>query len=301
MPSLFDLTTSELRKDVVRVVGVSLQVPDDETCRRASAEYGETWRPKANVVIELEPVSYRLATDDTPADETLHTYVRLALTYSSEERGLSVAELASIREQGFYGIPKKKMIQLDRGLIETEDKDLWMPYQRWSKKAALAGFVLDVDANTGQFSTPNVGDLFDTESGSDRFYGGSRSQFITYLVGKTSADYVALPVNERPTVVITRREAATDDEAVTNVPAGSQVVDGPRLISAFEAAGVYGKSVKSLSDATAQQALVARSMRLDPVFANKVITDAADNGDLIVLAVELGAATISDEGTIERA
>lgn len=304
--SLFDKVTQELRRDVVRLVAVSLSVPTPEGCLRALAETGEDWRPKASLVFEFEPMSFRRAFEDsTDVNENLPIYFRLPVTYGSVKNGLTVEALPAIRENGFLGIPKNAMITLDRNLIDRDDKDLWMPFQRWSKRAIVAGLgdLVDYDVSTGQPTSPYIGQLFVTETGQDRFPGGATTygRWMTYVVGKAPKDFVAAPVSERETIFLKRAEAVDEDEPTTSTASVASGVTAAALADGFEAAGLLGKSVTAYDNVEAQQIAAAKAMRFAPVFGTKVITDAADKGELIDYALEIGAITIDDNGNIVRA
>ena len=304
--SLFDKTTQELRHDVARITSIKLHVPDEDTCQRALAETGEDWRPKATLVVELEPMSFRRAFEDTTdVNENLPILARIPITYGSVKNGLTVEELPAIRSAGFYAIPSKKLITLDRNLVGVKDADIWMPYQRWAKKAIVGGLsdIVDFDATTGQAVSPRIGQLVVIESGMDRFPGGDSTygRYMTYITGTAPADFVAAPVSERETVFLKRSQATDEDAPTTNTASVGAGVSADSLREAFEAAGFVGKPVTALDTVEAQQIAVSRAMRFAPVFGSRAITDAADSGELINYAVKLGAITLTAEGTIALA
>lgn len=300
--SLFEKTTQEMRRDVVRLVGIDLTVPTPDGVQRAIADQGEDWRPKAQLVLDLEPMSFRRAFEDsTDVNENLHIFARIPLTYGSVKNGLTVEELPAIREAGFYAIPSKKLITLDRNIVDRDDKDLWMPYQRFAKRAIVNGLgdLLDFDASTGKPTSPYIGSLLVIESGMDRFPGGDSTygRYMTYVVGKAPADFVAAPVSERETVFL-RRAESDENAPTTNAPGVASGVTAESLAAAFEAAGFVGKSITAFDSVESQQIAVSKGMRFAPVLGTKAVTDAADAGNLLNFAVELGAIKVDGEGVI---
>ncbi len=297
--SLFDKTMQELREDTLRLVAVRLEVPDEEACAGAIAEYGDDWRPKASLVLEMEPLSYRLSLRTDGVDENRNEIFRVPITFGSAQNGLTLAELPAIREHQWLGIPSGKLVTLDRNMASIKVSKLFMPYQRFAKRAMEASLHLDVDESTGVPFSNDIGVAFVVEAGYDQFPRGgdeTYTKWMNYVVRRAPEDYVAAPLNERDVRFIGPKE---EDEAPATVESSSLTAEA--LGGAMEAAGIVGMRVTDIASPEQQQSITSRALIQAPLLATREVTAATDEGRLIDFAIELGAIDINEEGVIVRA
>lgn len=297
--SIFDETTQELQEDVLRLKSLRVDVPDDEACRGAAEEFGDGWRPKASLVLEMEPLSYRLALKTDAADVNRNEIVRVPVTFSSAAKGLTVSELPAIRESGWLGIPKEKLVKLSRNIKTQKSEKLWLRYQRWAQKALAAGLHIDI-GDDGQPFSNDVGVAFVVESGYDEFPRGdddTYAVFMTYVMRRAPEDFVALPVEQRDTKYLPDPED-NESAAVAATAVGGSGVTAEALTEAFGAAGIIGRNVSELATSEQQQTIISRALRQAPLLAVPEITRQADNAELINYGIEKGAIAVDEDGTI---
>lgn len=298
--SIFDETIQELQEDVLRLKAVRLEVPDDEACAAAVIEYGSDWRPKASVVLELEPLSYRLAFKTDPADVNRNEVIRVPVTFSSAKNGLTMPELKAIRESGWLGIPKGKLVKLSPNIRKQNPEKLWLKYQRWSHYALNAGLNIDRDETSGQLSSTTLEQVFVFKIGNDEFPRGDDETYIawmTYPVRRAPEDFVALPIEQRDTKYLPDPEDNAS-AAVAATAVGGGGVTAEALTEAFGAAGIIGMNVSQLATPEQQQTVISRALRQAPLLAVPEITRQADNAELISYGIEKGAIAVDDDGTI---
>lgn len=291
--SLFDLTQQDFNEEVLRLLAIRLEVPDDAACTAACTEYGESWRPKASLVIEMEPMSYRLTRESDPPGTNLPEIFRIPVTYSSAERGLTVAELAGIREGGWLAIPKNKVVQNPRTIKAKKAEALNLPYQRWSKYAMEAGLHVDINTLNGQPFSDDVGKMFVVKSGSDEFPRGGDQTYTRWMgyIAAPAFEYVAAPLDERPVRVIQERETegAVAPSAVATQTGGNNTA---ALAAAVRASGMHGMKVGDLDTREQQVSFVTKALRVAPILATREVSSAAGRGELIEFLQGKGALVV---------
>jgi len=296
--SMFDESTRELSEEILRLVGMRVEVPSDESCEEAAKEYDD-WSPKASLVIEMEPLSYRLARESDDASVNLNERFRIPLTYASGKNALKVSDLPAIREGGWLAIPKAAMVKLTPGLRNRKPDTLRSRYERWANKAMGADFAPDIDPTTGQPISSDIGVAFVVESGVDSFPRGrndSYTAFMSYIVRRAPEDYVAQPVEERDTRFL---PDVDEDEAPTTTQGAAASISADAIADAFEAAGIIGRSLSDFDSAAAQESVLSRGFRKAPILASPTIMEYASRGELLDWAVDLGAVTVVD-GVVSR-
>lgn len=302
--SIFDKVTQQFQEDVLRLKSVKLAVPDDEVCAKAKAENAD-WHPRASILLELEPMSYRLALEGDPVSVNRNESVRVRVTKANGEHALEVSDLPAIRTNGWLALQPKSMYSLN-GIANKKIESLWVPYQRWAKKAFAAGLHIDVDAAGNIFSN-DVGQLFVVEAGYDTFPRADDAEgnkqtydsYMVYIVKRAPADYVALPLDRRETKTIslsTDTESAA--ETATTTSGGSTVV---AFQEAFKLIGVVGQNVAKYAAPEQQQSLIAKNVRNASILGTREVLSAAQVGKLFEWAVDKGVLTISGNGVISLA
>ena len=287
--SLYDAVTREPSRNTYRLLGLAIEVPDDETIAKRRQDYG--MEPRAQLIVTMEPLSYKLE-GGKYGNQTRRFY-----DFSS---GLTDDEVALVREAGFKGIPTNKRVVISKGKKAERHERLGQRFLAYARDAQLD---LDIDPNTGQPTSKHIGVPVETIEFFDQFptvaakadgsfdkwdWQSTRDQFAVYVT-KVVPDYVqpeSVPV----------RIISADEQAAATVASSS----GPskeQLVKAFVAAGIVGTAESQWSDNPGAQLAATMRGQTQPdgvILATAAVNDAALNGRLIQYGVEQGAIAVVD-------
>lgn len=303
--SLAGDTLQTLKEDRYRLLGLSVIVPTDDQLERAREKAGPDLPARARIMIELEPLSYRLDTDDGSEIEQVE---RGYIDVTKSRAGLTASDLVAVREQGWFGVPGEKRLTLPRNLAKRNPDSLNTPYQRFMRYAGEADVDVLVQGSddgvpaeipSGQFWTPSVGKVYAVKHGFDDFPAGdgSYSRYVYYLM-EEDATFVADPLNERDVRVVKRSlaEGGEKDAVTTSQNTGPST---EQLRAAAEKVGIVGGNVSDFESAAQQVSVTMRGVELGaPILGAGEVAEAASEGRLLEYLAEAGAIGIADDGTI---
>lgn len=294
---LYQEAERKARKEYLRLTGVSVDVTSEEMLTQ--------WRDKrpdakavAQMIVTWEPMSYRKEGGKYGNIET--DYIKMTVG-----DGLTDEEAESVRHAFWRGIPTDKRMSIPKNLSDA--RRLW---ERWMIKARQAGLRLEIGED-GNFTSPDVGTVFEVEAGFDTFpqwdaNKGKRGGWTDPSKGETASSiYARYPVAKASDYVVPDdvpvRFVSSDDDtgpAVTATAGVSGGVTAAQLAAAFTEAGIAGMKATDLEKAATQVDIINRNGKVAPILFLPEIQAEAQNGTLLAYAETKGAIVIDDDGVI---
>ena len=291
----FEATTRSLAEDHYKLLSLEIKVPDPDEATRRRTEYGP-FAVRATIVATWEPLSYELQGE----------YGNVETDYfdlTTGRDGLSDDECQAIRDNGFHGIPVKKLINQPND--EVDPKRIPDRTQRWYHAAKAAGLRLSIDDTTGQFVSPDIGATFRCAYGGDSFpkwdrvnkrhdYANTRFQFSRYPLAKVEGFVIP---EDRPVRIIEKKAEAVSAVAASapSGPTDQQIAD------ALVTVGIVGSSVDDLGNVGMLLSTLSKGAAQGlTALQDKDLGEAAANGDFVSYITEKGFVEVDNEGIVQR-
>lgn len=297
--SLYDAAAQRSREEFYRLVSVNVSIATDEQLAKMR-DSNKDAQPRAQMVVTWEPLSYR---------KEGGKYGNIETDYYPMSSAVSDEEIEQIRFGFWRGIPENKRMRIPQNLGQAT-----RPWQRFMLKAKNAGLRIDIGED-GQFTSPDIGQVFKVEAGFDSFpqwqpnATGRGGRWTNPDKGESASTiYMRYPVARaddyvQPDDVPVRFVQSADDGDTTpavTASAGGSGLTASAVAAAFAEAGMIGAPAADFSTAAQQINITGSAGSRAPILFSEQIQSAAQDGTLLDFAVGLGAISIED-GVIKAA
>lgn len=297
MASLYDEAKQVAREEVLRLKAVYFSIISPEDLATSREKY-EDLKPRAQMVVEWEPLSYRKEGGKRGNVEFDFYPVSFGLDNDAYE---------SAREGKYRGVPTARRITIPRNHANANQ-----PWQMFMLKAKEVGIDLEI-TDDGDFSSESVGQVYRVEAGFRTIptYDPQKKRWTKPDNGEDGREvYMRLPVENvsatyvQPDDVPVRIVNASEDEGPSAAPVTATAGSGSgvtkeQLAAALGEAGIIGNVVANFATPAQQMRAVTEAGARAPILFLGEVQGEAAKGTLLDYAVAKGAIEI--DGDLIRA
>lgn len=297
MTSIYEEAAVKAREEALRLKNVYFSIISREDLASSREKY-EDLKPRGQMVIEWEPLSYRKEGGKRGNVE---------FDFYAVSFGLDEEQYENAIEAKYRGIPQNRRMTIPKTVASANQA-----WQRFMLKAKEVGIRIEI-TDDGDFQSPDVGQVYRVEAGFvtlptfEPNKNGKGGRWTNPDKGENGREaYLRLPVANitetyvQPEDVPVRIVNSSEDESLSEAPVTASAgntggVSAAQLAAAFAEAGIVGSPVSDFSTAAQQMKVTTEAGARAPILFLPEIQQQAQSGNLINYAVEKGAVTVDGD------